>query len=128
MHKCSVLFTWFFSTLPSLNFPFVGIDLLLTHVLERVGCVVGAVDHSIVLVVTLNDALGSLLSPLVTALLHTQSTSTCVTAVKCRHTHTHMHLMFQCYFIKAGYGSANLTQKVFCHFFFLLHIRLFDTY
>ena len=29
-------------------------------------------------------------------------------------------LLFVAYFqLKAGYGSANLTQKVFCHFFFL---------
>ena len=30
--------------------------------------------------------------------------------------------------IKAGYGSANFTQNVFCHFFsFFLHLRLFAT-
>ena len=30
--------------------------------------------------------------------------------------------------LKARYCRANLTQKVFWHFFLLLHIRLFDTY
>ena len=31
-------------------------------------------------------------------------------------------------FLKAGYGSANFTQNVFCHFFFPCTYELFDTY